>query len=108
MGADAAMRHWSDGELETLSRLMKDKMPASRIATVLRRSEAAVARKMERMKAAPKAKRRPSRSRKADVKAKRRCLSCRSMFESEGIGNRICSACKENHHALSHLEGISK
>ena len=108
MGTDAAMRHWSEGELETLNRLMKNKMPASRIAAVLGRSESAVARKMERTKAPPKTSRRPGFPRTADGKAKRRCLSCRSMFESEGIGNRICPTCKENHHALSHLEGVSK
>jgi hypothetical protein len=103
------MRHWSDADLETLAKMLKDGVPAADIGAVIGRGESAVKRKIERLRSNEKAKRRPKRpcEATAKAKAKRKCLTCGTMFKSESIGNRICEACKENNRTLGHLEGVA-
>jgi|AP12_2_1047962.scaffolds.fasta_scaffold173724_1 hypothetical protein len=101
------MRHWSDAEVETLTAMMKDGVPAVEIGAAIGRSESAVERKVERLRETDKARRRMKRPRRAAARAKRKCLTCGTMFKSESIGNRICDNCKENNRALGHLEGVA-
>ena len=101
------MRHWSDADVETLTRMMKDGVPAIEIGAALGRSESAVERKVERLRGNERTRRRLKRPRQAAAKAKRKCLTCGAMFKSESIGNRICETCKENNRALGHLEGVA-
>jgi hypothetical protein len=101
------MRHWSDAELEILTKLTKDGVPAAKIGAAIGRGESAVKRKVERLRGEEKKRQRTKRRRPAPARAKRKCLTCGTMFKSESIGNRICEVCKENNRALGHLEGVA-
>jgi hypothetical protein len=36
-------------------------------------------------------------------KKKRKCLRCQKQFDSQGVGNRICSKCEQSNHSASGL-----
>jgi hypothetical protein len=86
---------------------MKAGAAATEIGASIGRSESAVKRKLDRLAGDKKPKPRPNRRRRTAAKARRKCLACGSTFKSEGIGNRICEACKESNRAIAHLEGVS-
>jgi hypothetical protein len=91
---------WSDEEISLLTRLWAENVSNLDISRRIGRRENAIAIKASRLSLPPKAQiaaraamEKHPRNPKARV---RPCLTCSRQFFSEGVGHRICDACKSS------------
>ncbi len=88
---------WSEDETHQLVELWKRHMPFDRIARSMGRSRKAVLIKASRLGLTDRQQwdSQVAEKRRSNGKV-RPCLSCKRLFFSEGVGNRICPHCKQH------------
>ena len=87
---------WTDEEVHRLVDLWKRHMPFGRIARTMGRSKKSVVIKASRLGITTRLYWNDQYAKNARRRGRARpCMSCRRLFFSEGIGNRVCDDCKD-------------
>ncbi len=86
---------WTNRDIRLLTEMWIRYVPCSEIGKVVGRSPCAVAVKAVRLGLSARSSRQMKVNSWPESRSRlRKCLNCRKLFYSEGIGNRICRICK--------------